>query len=40
MNWDLATDLEAFLEPFYETIQIFKDSKHPNFQRVLILKKF
>lgn len=34
IDWNMAKDLEQFLEPFFETVQIFKDSKQPHFQRV------
>ncbi|KAI1726385.1 hAT family dimerization domain containing protein [Ditylenchus destructor] len=35
IDWNMAKDLEQFLEPFFETVQIFKDSKQPHFQRIL-----
>jgi hypothetical protein len=34
VNWEMATELEMFLEPFHETAQIFTDSRQPHFQRV------
>uniref|UniRef100_A0A915EAR2 BED-type domain-containing protein n=1 Tax=Ditylenchus dipsaci TaxID=166011 RepID=A0A915EAR2_9BILA len=35
IDWALAKDLEQLLEPFYETTQIFRDSKQPHFQQIV-----
>uniref|UniRef100_A0A914EFM6 BED-type domain-containing protein n=1 Tax=Acrobeloides nanus TaxID=290746 RepID=A0A914EFM6_9BILA len=34
VDWTLVSDMELFLEPFYETTQIFNNSKQPHFHRI------
>lgn len=34
VDWALVNDMELFLEPFYETTQIFNNAKQPHFHRV------
>uniref|UniRef100_A0A915LHR4 Uncharacterized protein n=1 Tax=Meloidogyne javanica TaxID=6303 RepID=A0A915LHR4_MELJA len=35
INWQIIYELETFLEPFYETSQIFLDLNKPHFHKIL-----
>ncbi|KAF7638580.1 hypothetical protein Mgra_00001960 [Meloidogyne graminicola] len=35
INWQLFYELESFLEPFYETSQMFLDLNNPHFNKIL-----